>query len=86
MTTWPVRIEVVDIAGRPVQEAAVVVPQASVPFPEMAMLTDESGATYVLLALGWYVFRANTLDGRSGETECDFATSVPHSIRITVTH
>jgi hypothetical protein len=52
------RILVRDAGDRPVPEAVVALARSSVPFPEIALLTDESGAVELQLPPGVFAFRA----------------------------
>lgn len=60
---------VVDAAGQPVPEAFVSVVWSTAPFPEIALVTDADGTFRMGLPAGRFRLRANTADGRTGETE-----------------
>jgi hypothetical protein len=68
MTRRWLRGVVVDGAGAPVPGAYVVVVEASVPVPEIALVADAQGGFAVNLPEGTFLLRAEA-DGRSGEGE-----------------
>lgn len=59
---------VVDAAGAPVPDAHIVIAAASVPMPEIALLSDEAGRFSVRLPPGAFTLRAHGPPG-SGEAE-----------------
>ena len=65
-TRAEVRLAVRDKTGRPVAEASLSVVASSVPFPEIAFLTDETGVVQVFLPAGEFTFRAHGSDGVEG--------------------
>jgi hypothetical protein len=76
------RILVRDEADQPVAEAAVAVVRSSVPFPEIALLTDEAGAAELSLPAGVFVFRARSPDDASGDVEVTSPGVVERVIRL----
>ena len=65
------RILVLDEGGRPVADAVVALARSSVPFPEIALLTDEKGAVELQLPPGVFAFRARGPGDVSGDVEVD---------------
>jgi hypothetical protein len=63
------RILVLDERGRPVADAAVALSRSSVPYPEIALLTDADGVVELQLPPGIFVFRASAPGDRSGDLE-----------------
>jgi hypothetical protein len=61
---------VVDAQGRPVPNAHVVIVRGSVPMPEIALLSDESGRFVLRLPEGVFTLRAHGPAG-TGETEVE---------------
>jgi hypothetical protein len=63
------RILVLYEDGRPAAAAVVALARSSVPFPEIALLTDERGAVELQLPPGVFSFRAQGPGGVSGDVE-----------------
>ena len=63
------RILVLDEGSRPVADAAVALARSSVPFPEIALLTDEKGVVELQLPPGVFAFRAVGPGDVSGDVE-----------------
>lgn len=76
------RILVLDEGGQPVVEAVVAVVRSSVPFPEIALLTDETGAVELHLPDGVFAFRARGPGDTSGEVEMTSPGAVESVIRL----
>lgn len=68
MTHTKVCIAVVDRTGLPVPNAGVSVVDSSVPFPEIALLSDENGVVRVFLPAGHYTFKAHGPGRTQGTT------------------
>ena len=68
MTSTKVCIAVVDRTGLPVPDADVSVVDSSIPFPEIALLSDDNGVVQVFLPAGHYTFRAHGPGGVEGTT------------------
>lgn len=68
MTRRWLRGVVVDVAGEPVAGAHVVVMEASMPLPEIALVADEQGAFAINLPEGTFRLRAEAA-GCAGEVE-----------------
>lgn len=77
-------IRVVDEAGSPVEEASVVVVSSSVPFPEMAMLTDAAGKLTLFLPVGRFELEARGPGGGKGKVEFEIREpqKVPEPVEI----
>lgn len=71
-----------DAAGAPVPGAYVVVVEASVPMPEIALVADAEGGVAVNLPEGRFRLRAEA-DGRSGEVDVTVPGDDPVRIRVT---
>ncbi|HYN03938.1 MAG TPA: hypothetical protein VE359_15930 [Vicinamibacteria bacterium] len=76
------RILVLDEGDQPVAEAVVAVVRSSVPFPEIALLTDEAGAVELHVPAGVFAFRAQGPGGTSGEVEVTSPGAVESVIRL----
>ena len=76
------RILVLDEGDQPVAEAVVAVVRSSVPFPEIALLTDEAGRVEMHLPPGVFSFRARGPDDKSGEVEVTSPGAVERVIRL----
>lgn len=63
------RIVVLDEGGHPVVDAVVALARSSVPFPEIALLTDDKGAVELQLPPGVFAFRARGPGDTAGDTE-----------------
>ena len=84
MNRAPVRICVTDTAGRPLPEATVSVVDSSVPFPEIAMLTNELGVVELLLPKGQFTFGAHGPANAGGRASVDCDGEHVVDCRITV--
>jgi hypothetical protein len=62
-------LRVVDETGAPVAGALVSVAWSTVPFPEIALVTDAKGEVLMPLARGRYRILAHAADGRQGSLE-----------------
>ncbi len=63
------RILVLDGSGRPIAGAVVALARSSVPFPEIALLTDENGAIELQLPPGAFAFRVRAPGDASSDVE-----------------
>ena len=61
---------VVDVEGAPVPNAHVVIVSGSVPMPEIALLSDDSGRFFLRLPAGVFTLRAHGPAG-TGEVEVE---------------
>ena len=73
---------VVDASGAPVARARIVIVAASVPVPEIALLSDDEGRFWVWLPHGVFTFRAHGPAG-IGEVEVE-DESTDHEIVIAI--
>ena len=66
------RGQVVDHNDVPIPNAVITI-EASVPFPEIALITDDKGEFYVGLPNGQFRFTAQSIVGERGDTciECE---------------
>lgn len=76
------RILVLDERGRPVADAAVALARSSVPYPEIALLTDENGVVELQLPPGVFAFRASGPGDRSGDLEVTSPGPVESVVRL----
>lgn len=67
MSRTPTRIRIVDQNERPVVAANVAVVRSTVPFPEIALITDVDGIVEVYLPPGTFTFRAHGPFDQKGE-------------------
>lgn len=67
----PVRFQVVNEIGRPVEGAFVSVLRSTVAFPEIALVTDGNGIAQLFLPEGRFVIGADAAGERHGEVEFD---------------
>jgi hypothetical protein len=63
------RIVVLDEGGRPVADAAVALARSSVPFPEIALLTNAEGVVALQLPPGIFAFRVRGPTNGSADIE-----------------
>lgn len=63
------RIRVLDEGGRPVADGVVALARSSVPYPEIALLSDEDGVVELRLPPGTFVFRARGPGGSFADIE-----------------
>jgi hypothetical protein len=73
---------VLDAGGRPVAEAFVSVVEATVPVPEIALVTEADGTFQIGLPPGRFRLRATTADGRAGDVEVSGESDEEMVIRI----
>jgi hypothetical protein len=72
-------VRVVDKAGAPVAGALVSVAWSTVPFPEIALVTDSNGEVRMQLAEGEYQIVAHAADGRHGSIEVAVNDGAPRA-------
>jgi hypothetical protein len=67
----PVRrsIKVKGKTGKPVEGVLVAIAWSTVPFPEIALMTDADGIVSLFLPAGHFRIVANAPDGRSGTAD-----------------
>jgi hypothetical protein len=61
------RFRIVEADSRPIAAAMLSVVRSSVPFPEIALLSDDQGVVEICLPPGQFTLRAQSPDGRTGE-------------------
>jgi hypothetical protein len=76
------RIHVLSAEGRPADGAVVTVVRSSVPFPEIALVADESGTVELHLPPGRFTFRAQGRGGAQGQAEVESPGAEESVVRL----
>lgn len=78
-------IKVRDKAGKPVEGVLVAIAWSSVPFPEIALVTDVYGIVSLFLPAGHFRIVANAPDSRTGVVNVTGGREDGNEIVITLT-
>ena len=77
------RILVLNEDGRPAAQAVVTVLRSTVPFPEIALLTDDAGSVLLQLPPGAFTFRVRAGADAVGEVEVVSPGAEESVVRLT---